>query len=362
LVLVGFSIAINSTRAEAHLITVVELVSNCASKIRNGINKVVLVALTGAYFTLASTTHLFAQAPTVGSCPVFPADNIWNTPIDRMPVDPRSRQYVASIGADKVLHPDFGSGTNEGAPIGIPFIVVSMKEPKVAINFRNFGDEQHASDESDPGPYPIPRTAPIEGGPRSKDDRHVIVIQEGSCTLFELYKAVPTPSGSWNVVSAARYDLEGHELRIDGQTSADAAGLPIFPGLVRAEEVASGEIKHALRFTAPRTRNQYVWPARHFASSDSDEKLPPLGQRFRLRANFDVSRFSKTNRIILQTLKTYGMILADNGSSWFLSGAPHSDWNDDQLHELHQIKGSDFEAVDVSSLMTEANSGKTSRR
>jgi hypothetical protein len=334
----------------------------CAEGFRGGANRVALAVLAGFIFLVGPTAPSLAKSPTIGGCPVFPADNIWNTPINQLPVDPRSRQYVSSIGADKNLHPDFASGKNEGAPIGIPFVVVPMKEPKVKINFRKFGDEEPAIDESDPGPYPIPRTAPIEGGLKSQDDRHVIVVQEGSCTLFELYKAVPNADGSWSAVSAARFDLEGHELRIDGRTSADAAGLPIFPGLVRAEEIAAGEIKHALRFTAPSTRNKYLWPARHFASSKSSEALPPLGQYFRLRANFDISKFSRTNQIILRALQTYGMILADNGSSWFLSGEPHASWNDDQLRELRQIKGADFEAVDVSSLMLEPDSGKARQR
>ena len=263
-----------------------------ALKLRSAASRLGLVALIGTVFSVTPATLSLAKSPTIGGCPVFPADSIWNTPINRLPVDPRSRQYVASIGADKNLHPDFASGKNDGAPIGIPFIVVPMKEPKVKIVFRKFGDEEPAIDESDPGPYPIPRNAPIEGGPKSQDDRHVIVVQEGSCTLFELYKAVPNADGSWSAVGAARFDLEGHELRPDGWTSADAAGLPIFPGLVRAEEVAAGEIKHALRFTAPRTRKKYVWPARHFASVSTDEALPPLGQYFRLRANFDISKFS----------------------------------------------------------------------
>jgi hypothetical protein len=318
-----------------------------------------LVALSLAAFPLGSTALSPASAsPTVGDCPVFPADNIWNTPIDKAPVDPRSQQYIATIGAEKPLRPDFGSGTYEGAPIGIPFVVVLMKEPKVAIQFRAFEDEEPATDESDAGPFPIPRDAPIEGGPDSKDDRHVIVVQQGSCTLFELYKAVPNADGSWSAVSSARFDLEGHDLRKDSWTSADAAGLPIFPGLVRADEVAAGEIKHALRFTVPRTRKAYVWPARHAASRSTDDALPPLGQRFRLRADFDISNFSKTNQVILRALKTYGMILADNGSAWFLNGEPHSNWNDDELRELRQVKGADFEAVDVSSLMVDADSGK----
>lgn len=318
------------------------------------------MALTASAVLLVATVSSPAQK--IGDCPVFPADNIWNTPVDKLPVDPRSKQYVASIGADKPLRADFGSGNIDGVPIGIPFVVVPMKQSKVAINFRKFGDEDPLSDESDPGPYPIPQDAPIEGGPKSQDDRHVIVVQQGSCTLFELYKAVPNSDGSWNVVGAARFDLEGNELRTDGWTSADAAGLPIFPGLVRAEEIAAGEIKHALRFTVPKTRRQYVWPARHFASRSTDESLPPMGQRFRLRADFDISKFSSTNQIILRALKTYGMMLADNGSAWFLSGAPHADWNDDQLRELRQVVGSDFEAVDVSSLRVGDNSAQARAR
>jgi hypothetical protein len=307
---------------------------------------------------LQSVSLAQGAGPTIGGCPVFPPDNIWNTRIDKLPVDPRSQQYVASIGADKIVHPDFAAGLNEGAPIGIPFIVVPMREPKVAIQFRNFADEQAVAEESDPGPYPIPRNAPVEGGLQSKDDRHVIVVQQGSCTLYELYKAVPNADGSWSAVSAVKFDLEGHELRKDTWTSADAAGLPIFPGLVRAEEIAAGEIKHALRFTAPRTRKAYVWPARHHASSRTDEALPPLGQYFRLRADFDISKFSRTNQIILQALKTYGMILADNGSSWYISGAPNSKWDDDELRQLRQVKGADFEAVDTSSLMINPDSGQ----
>jgi hypothetical protein len=333
-------------------------------KLRKRIGSAGITALIGAAFLLSLTPAATAQTagPTTGGCPVFPPDSIWNTRIDRLPVDPRSQQYIGSIGAGTHLHPDFGAGQSDGAPIGIPFIVVPMNQPKVAIHFRNFGDEQAVAEESDPGPYPIPRNAPIEGGPASRDDRHVIVIQQGSCTLFELYKAVPNTNGSWSAVSAARFDLEGHELRNDGYTSADAAGLPIFPGLVRQAEVAAGEIKHALRFTAPRTRKAYVWPGRHFASSDLSDALPPLGQYFRLRASFDTSRFAPANQVILRALKTYGMILADNGSPWFLSGAPDANWNDDQLRELRRVKGSDFEAVDVSSLRVGPDSGQARQR
>lgn len=301
-------------------------------------------------------------APTIAGCPVFPPDNIWNTPIDRLPVDPRSAQYVASIGAGTSLRADFGSGLYEGAPIGIPYVVVPFRQPQVAIRFAPFQGEAAIPEESDPGPYPIPGNAPVEGGLRATGDRHVIVVQEGSCTLFELYKAVPNADGSWNAVSAARFDLTGHELRIDGRTSADAAGLPIFPGLVRREEVEAGEIRHALRFTAERTRRAYVWPARHFASRLDDPALPPLGQRFRLRASFDIRGFSPRNQVILRALQRYGMILADNGSPWFLSGAPHQNWDNDELRQLMRVRGSDFEAVDVSSLRLAPDSGQVRGR
>lgn len=300
--------------------------------------------------------------PAVGGCSVFPSDNIWNTRVDMLPVDPRSAQFVASIGAAAPLKADFGAGLFEGAPIGIPFVIVTMNQPKVAIRLVSFGDEPAAAEESDPGPYPVPRDAPIEGGVESKGDRHVIVVQQGSCTLFELYKAVRNADGSWNAVSSARFDLESHELRPEGWTSADAAGLPIFPGLVRHEEVAAGEIRHALRFTVPRTRNAFVWPARHAASRSDDEVLPPMGQRFRLKANVDISGFSQRNQVILRALKTYGMVLADNGSPWFLTGAPSNAWSDDELNELRRLKGADFEAVDVSSLMRGPDSGQAAQR
>ena len=319
-------------------------------------------AVIAAALVQSPVAHAQTAGPTVAGCPVFPADNIWNTRVDKLPIDPRSAQYIASIGASDSLKADFGAGLYEGAPIGIPYVIVPMNQPKVTIHFRDFESEPAVPDESDAGPYPIPRNAPIEGGLKSRDDRHVIVAQQGSCTLFELYKAVPNSDGTWNAVGAARFDLEGHELRIDGRTSADAAGLPIFPGLVRQEEVAIGEIRHALRFTAKRSRKAYIWPARHFASEETDETLPPLGQRFRLRSNFDISRYSKSNQVILRALQTYGMFLADNGSPWFLSGAPHDAWSNDDLSALRKVKGSDFEAVDHSSLMRDEDSGQVRER
>lgn len=297
-------------------------------------------------------------APGIGACPLLPANNIWNARIDALPVDANSDRYVETIGADVNLHPDFASGLYEGALIGIPYRFVPKDQPKVPIHFVAFGEEEAIPDESDPGPYPIPADAPIEGGPDSVDDRHVLVVQEQSCTLYELYKAVPNEDGSWNAVGAARFDLEGNELRPDSWTSADAAGLPIFPGLVRHEEVETGEIAHALRFTVPKTRRAYVWPARHYASPSDDDALPPMGLRFRLKADVDISGFSEKNQVILRALKTYGMFLADNGSPWFLSGAPDDNWDNDELRELRRIKGSDFEAVDQSTLMVDPNSGE----
>jgi hypothetical protein len=215
------------------------------------------------------------------------------------------------------------------------------------------------ADESDAGPYPIPPDAEIEGGSQSTGDRHVLVLDRDNCVLFELFAAYPQPDGTWQAGSGAIFDLNANSLRSDGWTSADAAGLPILPGLVRYNEVSAGEIRHALRFTAPQTRNQYAWPARHFASSLSGESYPPMGQRFRLKASFDITAFSPEVQVILRALKTYGMILADNGSAWYISGVPDSRWDNDMLvSELSRVKGSDFEAVDVSSLMVSIDSGQ----
>jgi hypothetical protein len=302
-------------------------------------------------------------APRIGSCPVFPSDNIWNTPVKDLPLDANSENYVASIGVDKKLHADFASATYEGSPIGIPFIVVPANQPLVDIKFKGFGDEPAPyPDESDAGPFPIPPNAPIEGGTNAEGDRHVIVVQEKNCILFELYKSAANADGSWNAVTAAKFDLKCNELRKEGWTSSDAAGLPIFPGLVRFEEVASGAITHALRFTAPTTRRAFIWPARHFASQSENANLPPMGQRFRLKASFDISGFSPGNKVILTALQTYGMILADNGSAWFISGAPDERWNDDELQsELNLITGADFEAVDVLRLISSKSSGAVAK-
>jgi hypothetical protein len=286
------------------------------------------------------------------ACPVFPTDNIWNTPVDALPVAEQSDAYVASIGLDTGVHPDFGSGLYEGQPLGVPFVQVPANQPMVQVTFE-------VAEESDAGPYPIPADAPIEGGTCGTGDRHIIVVQEETCLLYELYNATQQPDGSWQASSGARFDLKSNQLRTAEWTSADAAGMAILPGLIRYEEIAAGVIPHALRFTASTTQEAYVWPARHQAGASTEPGVPPMGQRFRLKAEFDLSAFSPVNQIILQALKTYGMFLADNGSDWFLSGSPDDRWDNDDLHDLQErVHGADFEAVDCTSLMKDPDSGQ----
>jgi hypothetical protein len=271
-----------------------------------------------------------------------------------LPIDRSSDAYVASIGADSGLHPDFGSGLYDGRPIGIPFVSVPRTQPGVPVQF-------FIADESDHGRYPIPADAPIEGGICGAGDRHILIVQAETCLLYELFDATPEGDG-WSAGSGAIFDLRSHALRPAGWTSADAAGLPILPGLVRFEEVAAGANNHALRFTAARTRETYIWPARHEAGSTHDLDVPPMGQRFRLKRSFDISGFSAANQVILTALQTYGMILADNGGDWFISGAPDERWDNDDLHELKDgLRGSDFEAVDCASLMAHPDSGQVTR-
>jgi hypothetical protein len=303
--------------------------------------------------TLALTTPVVRTAgASVAGCPVFPVDHIWNTRVDTVRVHPRSNDYIRSIGPAVGLHPDFGSGTWNGGPIGIPFVVVPGTQPRVPVRFGYAG-------ESDPGPYPIPPNPPIEGGPQSRGDRHVLIVDRDNCRLYELYAAYRQRDGSWRAGSGATFNLRGYVLRPAGWTSADAAGFAIFPGLVRYEEVAAGKIGHAIRFTANTTQRRYVWHARHFASDVTNPAVPPMGQRFRLKAAFDISRFPRDVRVILQAMKTYGIVLADNGSDWYISGVPDRRWNDDLLvSAFRQVRGSNFEAVDVSSLMIYPNSGK----
>jgi len=286
---------------------------------------------------LASNTVLLAApgaSPTIAGCPIFPASNPWNQRVERLPVATDSAAIIASIGASTGLHADFGSGLWDGAPIGIPFTVVGGSQPKVRVRFEY-------ADESDPGLYPIPANVAIEGGRASNGDRHAIVVDRSTCRLYELYALYP----AWHAGSGAIWSLRSNRLRPAGWTSADAAGLPILPGLARYDEVARGAIRHALRFTAPRTRRAYVWPARHFASDSTDPRLPPMGLRLRLKASFDVRPFPRQARIVLVALKRYGMLLADNGSSWFVSGAPDRRWSNAQLHTLVRVHRSDFEVV-----------------
>jgi hypothetical protein len=292
-----------------------------------------------------------ASAELAG-CSLFPEDNVWNTPVDTLPVDARSASYINTIGASKSLHPDFGSGTWNGGPIGIPYTIVPGTQPEVPVTF-------DYADESDPGPYPIPPDAAIEGGSESDGDRHILVLDKDNCILYETWSTYPLSGGGWEAGSGAIFDLLSNALRPATWTSADAAGLPILPGLIRYDEVASGEIRHAIRFTAPQTRREFIWPARHYASSLTGLQYPPMGQRFRLKADFDISSFSPEVKVILLALKRYGMILADNGSAWFISGAPDPGWNNDVLvNEFRLVKGSDFEAVDESSLMISPDSGQ----
>jgi hypothetical protein len=282
------------------------------------------------------------NVPSAPRCPIFPATNPWNERVDSLPVAANSAQLIQSIGLTTGLHPDFGSGLWDGGPIGIPFDVVSKKTPRSRVSFEY-------ANESDRGPYPIPKTVHIEGGRTSTGDRHALLLDKDSCRLYELYDLRPT-GGGWTAGSGAIWNLRSNAVRPAGWTSADAAGLPIFPGLARYDEVARGVITHALRFTASRTRRMYVYPARHYASSSDDPSLPPMGLRVRLKASVDISGFPKQARIVLQALKSYGMILADNGSNWYISGAPNPHWSNDDLHSLGRITGSDFEVVDTSSL------------
>jgi hypothetical protein len=298
----------------------------------------------------AAALIVSAQNPSINGCPTLPADNIWNTRVDQLPVHPSSSTWVTTIGASAPLHPDFGGGLWNGAPIGIPFVTVPGTQTKYPATFTY-------QSESDTGPYAIPLNAPIEGGSSSTGDRHVISIDTTNCILYEIYAAYPQ-AASWQGGSGAIFNLNSDQLRPATWTSADAAGLPIFPGLVRYDEVAAGAIHHAIRFTVPQTQKAYVWPARHYASSLTGAQYPPMGARFRLKASFDISGYSAANQVILTALKTYGMILADNGSSWYISGAPDTRFNDSDLHNLTKILGSNFEAVDVSPLMVDPNSGQ----
>jgi hypothetical protein len=291
---------------------------------------------------LGGSSAKAVRLPGAPRCPVFPKTNVWNKRVDRLPVAANSAAIIQSIGADRGLKADFGSGLWEGAPIGIPITVVGRRQPKTRVSFEY-------ADESDRVAYPIPRNVAIEGGRHSDGDRHALIVDRDSCKLYELFALHPQGRG-WRAGSGAVWSLRSNRLRPAGWTSADAAGLPILPGLARYDEVRRGVIGHALRFTVRRTRRAYVYPARHFASSSNDPNLPPMGLRVRLKSSLDVSRFPRQSRIVLTALKRYGMMVSDNGSDWFITGAPSRGWRNDDLRSLARVKGSDFEVVDTSTL------------
>jgi hypothetical protein len=280
-----------------------------------------------------------SSAPHEGSCPVFPASNPLNKDISHAPVDPSSARYIESIGAEIHLHADFGTPPS----YGIPYTIVGPHQPKVPIHFTEYGEE------SNPGPYPVPSNAPVEGA-GEEGDRHVLVLQQGTCKLYELYAAQRKGSG-WDAGSGAVFNLRSNVLRPEGWTSADAAGLPIFPLLVRYPEVRAGRIDHALRVTVQRTQRGYIHPATHLASGDSDPSLPPMGLRLRLKASFSLAGYHGEALVVLRALKRYGLIVADNGSSWYITGAPDPRWNNEDLDQLKHVPGSAFEAVRSGSIL-----------
>ena len=297
-----------------------------------------MVAAFASSFALVASAYALAAAPSRSapreySCPIFPASSPFNRDISRAPVDPGSASYIAAIGAGLHLHADFGTNPS----YGIPFAVVGPRQPKVPIAFNEYGEE------SDRGPYPIPSNAPVEGA-GEEGDRHVLVLQKGACRLYELYHAHRSGAG-WEAGSGAVFNLRSNALRPEGFTSADAAGLPIFPLLVRYPEVRAGRIDHALRVTVEHTQRGYIHPAIHFASSSADPSLPPMGLRLRLKASFSLARYHGEALVVLRALKRYGLIVADNGSSWYITGAPDPHWNDEDLNQLKSVPGSAFEAV-----------------
>jgi hypothetical protein len=304
----------------------------------------VTASITGASVTF---TALANGSGDLGGRAVFPAASPWRTDISAAPRDPNSDNLIASCGATTGMHPDFGT-VYAGAPNGLSYVVVHGTQPRVPVSF-------YYGNESDPGPYPVPPYAPIEGGGSSTGDRHVLVIDADNWKLYEMFDAHPVNGGtSWTGGSGAIFDMTTGTVRPAGWTSADAAGLPIFPGLVRYDEVGIRHaIEHALRFSCARTRKAYVAPARHSAGSQTSPNFPPMGMRVRLKASFDISGFSPTNQVILKALEKYGMFVADNGTDMYLSGAPDPRWNDDDLHKLTSVHGSDFEVVQMSGIIVQ---------
>src|SRR5258706_11807207 len=309
------------------------------------------LTLYGVFVKNYIQTHnsLTTSSPSISGCSIFPSNNIWNTPINNLPVDSHSNAWVNSIGSNTGLHMDFGSGTWNGGPIGIPYNITDSTTSKYIVSFLY-------SNESDPGPYPIPANPNIEFG----SDHHLLDLDQSTCKLYEMWDTSQNIDSTWSAGSGAIWDLNSNSLRPAGRTSADAAGLPILPGLIRYDEITSGHINHAIRFTANST-NSYIWPARHLTSGSSGVLIstPPMGARFRLKASFNISGYPAQAQVILQAMKTYGIILADNGSDWYISGAPNPQWDDTMLHLMDSITGSNFEAVDSSSLMVNPDSGAT---
>ena len=299
-----------------------------------------------------------AQAlPPAGapSCPSFPADNVWHSDVSRLPVHRRSAAWMASTGASsRRLHPDFGSSDNPAAPYGIPYISVAGSHPKVPVSFEY-------AEESDKVRYPLGADTKVEGGRNSGGDMHAIEIDRVTCTLYETFATTQDAAGRWHAGSGAVWNLRSNALRPQGLTSADAAGLPIFPGLLRRDEVRAGKVDHAIRFTVARTDRSYVWPARHQAGAARDANLPPMGARFRLKASYDISRLRPDTQVVLRAMKKHGLILADNGSNWFFQGEAVTNWDNAFLGELKAIPASAFEAVDAAALMIVVDSGQARR-
>ncbi len=303
----------------------------------------------GSVQTSSCSQMSTGQGASLGGFLPFPSDNLWNKDISSASVDPNSAAIINYIGPSIGIHPDFGQGEYNGSYMGIPYTIVDSTQPLIPINYQAYGSE------SDPGPMPIPLTAPIEGYPNpGSGDRHVLVLDKSNCFLYELYSSYPQ-SSSWNADSGAVWDLLADEQRPYTWTSADAAGLPIFPGLVRYDEVAAGAIHHAIRFTLQNSSAGFIPPASHWASTTSNANALPMGARLRLKASFDVSSYSATNQVILNAMKKYGLILADNGSSMYISGAPDDRWNNSDLHLLNGATASDFEVLTLSPLYTNAN-------
>ena len=297
--------------------------------------------------TTSCSAMAVGQGASLNGFRPFPADNAWNQDISSLPVDANSSAIINFIGGSIGLHPDFGAGLWQGSSMGIPYVVVDGTQPLVNINFTAYGSE------SDPGPMPVPSNAQIEGYPNpGNGDRHVLVLDRGNCFLYELYSSFANSDGTWSAASAAVWDLQSNEQRPWTWTSADAAGLPMFPGLIRYDEVAAGQIQHAIRFTLSQSRAAIIPPATHFASSSSNSLAAPMGMRLRLKASFNITPFPPSVQVILTALKKYGMIMADNGSNMFLSGAPDDRWNNSDLATLSQVPASAFEVVQMSPVYT----------